>query len=219
MTGGRRLDVDPRRGREGRPAADLEVAGDPAGLPAVHGHCRIQTLAPGLTQLRALEGTRLELEAEANKPLAHAELRIGEDPAGGALAFDASRTRFKTALPVKGSFTFWFDLKDTEGFRNREAVRYDVRGFRDEAPRVVIDEPKTDRDVPADATIPVRVVLDDDFGLHSARLDLPGRHRRLRAARRRSPSPSGRPRTRRPPRPRPRSSSTRRSPTTGSSPR
>ena len=27
-----------------------------------------------------------------------------------------------------------------------------MRGFRDEAPRVVIDEPKTDRDVPADAT-------------------------------------------------------------------
>ena len=45
-----------------------------------------------------------------------------------------------------------------------------MRGFRDEAPRVVIDEPKTDRDVPADATIPVRVTLDDDFGLHSSRL-------------------------------------------------
>src|SRR6185312_4613247 len=43
-------------------------------------------------------------------------------------------------------------------------------GFKDEAPRVVIDEPKTDRDVPADATIPVRIVLDDDFGLGSARL-------------------------------------------------
>ncbi len=34
----------------------------------------------------------------------------------------------------------------------------------------MFDEPKTDRDVPADATIPVRIVLDDDFGLHSARL-------------------------------------------------
>ncbi len=130
----------------------------------------VQMLAPGLTQLRALEGTQLELEAEASKPLEHAQLRIGEDPAGGALAFDASRTRFKAALPIKGSFTFWFRLKDTEGFFNRDEVRYDVRGFKDEAPRVVIEEPKTDRDVPADATIPVRIVLDDDFGLHSARL-------------------------------------------------
>ena len=42
-------------------------------------------------------------------------------------------------------------MKDTEGFANREEGRFDVRSFRDEAPRVVIDEPKTDRDVPAEA--------------------------------------------------------------------
>src|SRR5262249_30241156 len=48
--------------------------------------------------------------------------------------------------------------------------RYEVRGFRDEAPRVMIEEPKTDRDVPADATVPVQIIVDDDFGLHSARL-------------------------------------------------
>ena len=29
-----------------------------------------QTLAPGLTQFRALDGTRIELEGMANKPLA-----------------------------------------------------------------------------------------------------------------------------------------------------
>ncbi len=130
------------------------------GLPA-------EVLASGLTQLRALEGTKLELEAFANKPLASAELRVGEGPASSELAFDQSRTRFKTSLTVKNNFNFWFDLKDTEGFRNREAVRYEVRGFADEAPRVVIDEPKTDRDVPAEATVPVRVILDDDFGLRS----------------------------------------------------
>ena len=129
-----------------------------------------QVLAPGLTQLRALEGTKLELEATANKPLAHAVLNVGEVPQGGDLAFDQARTAFRAELTVKNNFNFWFDLKDTEGFRNREAVRYEVRGFADQAPRVVIDEPKTDRDVPAEATIPVRVMLDDDFGLQSARM-------------------------------------------------
>ena len=99
-----------------------------------------------------------------------AELRIGEEPAGAAVAFDASRTRFQASLPVKSTFNFWFRLKDTEGFLNREESRFDVRSYRDEAPRVVIDEPKTDRDVPAEATVPVRVLIDDDFGIHSARL-------------------------------------------------
>ncbi len=139
------------------------VAPSYTGLPA-------QVLAPGLTQLRALEGTRLEMDALGNKPLAHAELRVGETPAGSELTFDAARTRFQTSLTVKNNFTFWFDLKDTEGFRNRDAVRYDVRSFPDESPRVLIDEPKSDRDVPADATVPVKVAFDDDFGLHSGRL-------------------------------------------------
>ena len=130
----------------------------------------LQLLAPGLTQFRALEGTHVELEGLANKPLAHAELRRADNPAAISLGFDQSGTRFKTTLAVHGNFSFWFELKDTEGFQNRDAVHYDVRGFRDDAPRVVIDEPKTDRDVPADATIPVRVTLDDDFGLHSSRL-------------------------------------------------
>ena len=139
------------------------VSPEYTGMPA-------QVLAPGLTQLRALEGTRLELDGLANKPLARAELRRGDQQVGAALAFDAGRTRFKTTLDVKGNFSFWFELKDTEGFQNREAVKYDVRGFRDEAPRVVLDEPKSDRDVPADATIPIHVSLDDDFGLHSSRI-------------------------------------------------
>ncbi|MGO9470050.1 MAG: DUF4175 domain-containing protein [Isosphaeraceae bacterium] len=139
------------------------VAPPYTGIPA-------QVLAPGLTQFRALEGTRLEMEAVANKPLEHAELRLGEAPSGKALTFDSTRTRFRTSLEIKDNFTFWFDLKDKEGFRGRDAVRYEVRFFRDEAPRVVIDEPKHDRDIPPDATIPLHLTLDDDFGLHSARL-------------------------------------------------
>ena len=143
-------------------------------------------LAPGLTQLRALEGTKLELEAIANKPLAQAVLKVGDAPSAGELAFDQSRTGFRAELTVKNNFNFWFDLRDTEGFRNRDAVRYEVRGFADQAPRVVIDEPKTDRDVTAEATIPVRVVLDDDFGLQSGQDDLSAGDRRFRAAARRS---------------------------------
>ena len=129
-----------------------------------------QTLAAGLTSFRVLEGTRIELDAQANKPLTAARLHLGEQTASEPVAFNPGRTGFQTSFPVKDNVAFWFDLEDTEGFRNRDAVRYDSRMFKDEAPRVVIAEPKTDRDVPADALIPVRVELDDDFGLHSARL-------------------------------------------------
>jgi hypothetical protein len=139
------------------------VSPDYTGIP-------IQTLAPGLTQMRVLQGTRIELEAEANKPLARAELRLGNDAAKEPVTFDPGRIRFRTHFPVQENATFWFDLKDDEGFKGRDAVRYDVRSFKDEAPRVVIDEPISDRDVPADAIVPVRMIVDDDYGIHSIQL-------------------------------------------------
>ncbi len=77
-------------------ALTVRVVSPPyTGLPA-------QTLAPGLTQLRALEGTRLELDAEASKPLASAELRIGEEPAGTAVAFDAVADPLQDGDPRQG---------------------------------------------------------------------------------------------------------------------
>ena len=73
-----------------------------------------QTLAPGQSQFRALEGTRLELDAEATKPLEAAELRIGDAPAGTAVAFDSSRTRFGASITVKSSVQL---LVPHEGYR------------------------------------------------------------------------------------------------------
>ena len=113
----------------------------------------------------------------------HAVLKIGEAPSGERAGLRLERgPGFRAELTVKNNFNFWFDLKDTEGFRNREAVRYEVRGFADQPPRVVIDEPKSDRDVPAEATIPVRVMLDDDFGLQSGQDGLSAGDGRFRAA-------------------------------------
>ncbi|MDR3634404.1 MAG: DUF4175 domain-containing protein [Isosphaeraceae bacterium] len=128
------------------------------------------TMAPGRTQIRAVEGTRVEVRAAANKRLKTAVLYLGDSPSQGEVAFDSARTQFTTHFLVKESTPFWFDLRDTEGFRSREAVRIDLRAVRDEAPRVVIDEPANDRDVPAQATVPVTFSVDDDFGIQSARL-------------------------------------------------
>ena len=129
-----------------------------------------QTLAPGLTTFRALEGTRVELDAQANKALSSAELHLGEAPSQTAVDYNPARNGFQTRFTLADNSSFWFTLKDTEGFQNRDSVRYDARMFKDEAPRVIIAQPKTDRDVPTDAIVPLRIELDDDFGLHSARL-------------------------------------------------
>ncbi len=128
------------------------------------------TLAPGKTQVKAVEGTRVELTALANKAIASATLRLGDAPAPGGVTLDKRRTKLAANFTLRGAQPFWFDLLDTEGFRNREAVKYDARAIRDEAPRVVIDEPVNDRDVPAQAMVPIAFTVDDDFGIQSARL-------------------------------------------------
>ena len=81
----------------------------------------VQTLAPGLTQMRALEGTQVELEAEANKPLASAELRLGQDPVKQSLTFDSNRTRFQTRFPVRETRPFGLISKTMRD--SRAAIR------------------------------------------------------------------------------------------------
>lgn len=129
-----------------------------------------QTLAPGQTLVRAVEGTKIEIEAVANKPLVGAALRPAEVASAAPIVFNADHTRFQTSFDVKGSSPFWFEIVDRDGFKNREAPRFELRAVPDDAPRVVIDEPANDRDVPAEATVPIAFTVDDDFGIQTARL-------------------------------------------------
>jgi hypothetical protein len=129
-----------------------------------------QTMAPGRNQIRAVIGTRIEVAALASKPIARADLHLGETTSGALVAVDGAGTGLKTAFVLTASTPFWFELLDTEGFKNREAIRTDVRAVADEAPRVTIEEPVHDRDVPAKAVVPIVFSVADDFGIQSARL-------------------------------------------------
>ena len=128
------------------------------------------TLAPGKTQIRAVTGTMVEITAVASKPLASASLKMGENRPSLPAELDASKTRVKVVFMLNESVPFWFDLLDQDGFKNREVVKFDARSLKDEAPRVVIDEPSNDRNVPATAKIPIKFSVDDDFGIQSGRL-------------------------------------------------
>ncbi len=129
-----------------------------------------QTLAPGNTQVRAVEGARIELEADANKPLASAILRRGDALAREAVRLAEGGMKLATAFAVKDSQPFWVELKDTEGFAGQEVVRFDVRVVKDEDPRLTVDEPTHDRDVPPGSTVPLQFTVDDDFGIQLVRL-------------------------------------------------
>ena len=129
-----------------------------------------QALAPGNTQVRAVEGGRIEFDGVANKPIASAVLRQGDALSKEPVQIDSKGLALTTAFDVKESQPFWVELKDTEGFAGQEYVRFDVRVVKDEAPRVSVDEPSHDREVPPGSTVPIQFTIDDDFGIQLVRL-------------------------------------------------
>ena len=131
-----------------------------------------QRLAPGKTQVQAVLGTTVEIEASANKPLASATLVRGEGQPPLEASVDASQTKFRARFDLDESGPATLALKDTEGFSSQEKdeVRFDLRAVADEAPRVVIDEPTADRDVTPNADVPIAIAAEDDFGLGVIRL-------------------------------------------------
>ncbi len=97
-------------------------------------------------------------------------LRRGDAVAREPVQIADGGRKLSTSFVVKDSQAFWIELKDTEGFASQEVIRFDVRSIKDEAPRVVVEEPSHDRDVPREATVPLRFAVDDDFGIQLVRL-------------------------------------------------
>ncbi len=126
-------------------------------------------LAPGHTQVRVVEGTAIEIQARATKPLALALLRRGSaKPLAADLSDNA--TALATRFLAAESGPFWLELTDTEGFANREPTRFDLRALKDEAPRVTFDQPTADREITPDGVLPLKITTEDDFGLQTIRL-------------------------------------------------
>ena len=135
------------------------------------------SLAPGVSQIRGVEGTVVEIEALANKPIASALLhRGGSGPKAPtqpqAATIRGDGLRISSRFTIADSAPFWFSLVDTEpeAFTNREAARFEVRSIKDEAPRVVFEEPVGDREITVDGVLPLKIAADDDFGLQAIRL-------------------------------------------------
>ena len=133
-------------------------------------------------------GTKVELEARANKPLAEAAFNLlgsapwvrPEDsepkadgtapaatPATPAVTLRDGGKRIVAAFTVEAPGSFGFDLRDTEGFRGqqRHLVRFNIHAIPDNVPQVVVEEPPGNRDVTANAVVPIVIDAQDDFGL------------------------------------------------------
>ncbi len=130
-----------------------------------------ETLPQGAGHVRGLVGTLVHVKATVNKPLQSAHLRVKDlPPVRVPLSNNGRKLEVEFPITEPGVYSWWFDLKDLEGFENANAPRYEVRGTADLVPDVWIDEPPRDKNVTPTATVPIIVGAKDDLGLKAIRL-------------------------------------------------
>lgn len=125
----------------------------------------------GVGHVQGLVGTRVEIDALANKPVERAVLRVKDqerhriEPADGGRRLQAS-----FLIAEAGLHSWWLELKDAQGFEDAEPPRYEIRGLQDFEPEIYIEQPAADMQVTAEAVVPLRTVAKDDLGLVEIRL-------------------------------------------------
>jgi len=128
-------------------------------------------LPKGIGHVEGLVGSQVKIKAVANKALRFSKLRI-RNTKSLALELSADGRNFEATFEITeaGVYSYWFELRDRQGFENPDARRYEIRGIADAPPEVHIDNPPTDLSVTVDAEVPVQIVARDDLGLNSVRL-------------------------------------------------
>lgn len=130
----------------------------------------VEILASDQTQIRTLEGSTVRLSARANKSLASADLMNDDEATGIPVVMESGGQQLLASINAEGSGSYWFSLRDRDGFTNPEATRYELRTIVDTPPLALILEPQFDISVPISATVPIQIRAEDDFGLQLIRL-------------------------------------------------
>ena len=140
-------------------------------VPPAYSRRPAETLPPGVGHVQGLLGTKVEVVATSDNPLKSAKLRIGEHTPM-PLKLDDEGRQFMATFEIKDALAsnYWFELTDRQGFTDREAVRYELRGTADGVPEVSIEFPVADVLLTADAELPVKVLAKDDLGLREVRI-------------------------------------------------
>jgi len=124
-------------------------------------------LEENVGDITALRGTQVRLHLEANKNLQKARVRF---QSGSSLSLRVSGHRAQGRFRILREDTYWIELEDPKGVRNRDPIRYRIRLIPDEYPLVSLLEPGEDVDLGEDMRLPLLIQAEDDFGFSKLQL-------------------------------------------------
>lgn len=109
-------------------------------------------------------GTRVHVEATANKPLSKATFVEDEIPRG---LWEVRGDTITGSFTVHRDQTYGLNLRDEHGFEAIPAPRYTMRAKPDRPPTVRIVRPNADIERTPNASVNLQVVATDDYGVQA----------------------------------------------------
>ncbi|QDT96152.1 DUF4175 family protein [Gimesia aquarii] len=137
--------------------------------PPAYSQEPVEKLPAGIGSFKALIGTRVDLKARSNKLLKSVSLRV-KDREPVSVKLEPNRKEFSAQFVIQdpGTYSYWFELENDQGFRPLNPERYEIIGITDSVPEVYLEKPATDLQVTPSAQIPLTVSIQDDLKIASA---------------------------------------------------
>ncbi len=120
--------------------------------------------------IRALVGTRVKISGVANRPLTSAWLCLEDGTENPADLSGSENRSVSVEFTVQDSGAYWFKLVDRDGLEGGEENRWEIRAVIDSPPRVTLEQPSANIFVTPQATVPLRIAVNDDLAIQ--RIDL-----------------------------------------------
>lgn len=131
-----------------------------AGLPEAHG-------SPNDGNVAALRGTKVMIEAGANKPISEC-YQLFADSSKAPLKADGKN--ITGGFTVKDNGRYAIIMKDEAGRINPEPIWYDIQAMEDYPPTITIQFPGADVDLDEHITLPLEIAITDDYGFDKMNL-------------------------------------------------
>jgi len=131
--------------------------------------------------ISALIGSRVELTAFSSKEVVSGNIVFvsvsDENSAENNTSLDTTRFSLNTSgTELSGGFRvnksgyYYIEVLDAEGNYNEEPINYSVISLTDEYPRINLIEPEFDVQINANALLPIKALVSDDYGISSLKL-------------------------------------------------
>ena len=120
---------------------------------------------PDTRRITAVEGTKLDIDFQLNKPVKSASL-VAKDGSTVPLTVSADQAKATlAALPVKASQSYELKLVDADGRTNKIPAQFIVEALPNRKPELKFQTPKGDQRVSPLEEVTFRAEAWDDFGL------------------------------------------------------